>query len=102
MKAWIAVDKDNSCWLYSKKPRRCDDYWTASKGVFVESVSPETAFILIGKEISYEDEPVLISSPKRIDMIFNIAIEKLKEVDTISINNCIKVLKMIQYLINND
>lgn len=102
MKAWIAVDKDNSCWLYSEKPRRCDDYWTASKGVFVESISPETAFILIGKEISYEDEPVLISSPKRIDMIFNIAIEKLKEVDTISINDCIKALKIIQDLINND
>ena len=102
MKAWIAVDKDNSFWLYSEKPHRCDDYWTVSKGVFVKSISSEIAFILVGKEISYEDEPVLISSPKRIDMIFNIAIEKLKEVDTISINDCIKVLKIIQYLINND
>lgn len=73
MKAWIAVDKDNSFWLYSEKPRRCGNYWTTNEDAFIKSVTPETAFILVGKEISYKDEPVLISSPKRIDMIFNIA-----------------------------
>ena len=102
MKVWIAVDKDNTPWLYSEKPYKCGGCWIANEKAFMEIITPEAALYLVGKEISYEDEPILISSPKRTDMFFNIAIEKLKEVNTISINDCIKVLKMIQYFINND
>ena len=63
---WIAVDKDNSVWLYDKKPSRMHTLDTNSE---TWAIMPEDACIqtskevmlkLLDKELTWSDEPIEI------------------------------------------
>lgn len=61
--AWVAVDKDGSETMFTDKPCRAFDdieycfYWDTSSGVFI-SIPKGTIRKLIGRDLSWEDEPV--------------------------------------------
>ena len=63
---WLAVDKDNSVWLYNKKPALLQTLDTNSE---TQAIMPEDACIqtskevmlkLLGKELTWSDEPIEI------------------------------------------
>ena len=63
---WLAVDKDNSVWLYDKKPSRRNTLDTNSETwavlpeeMYIEA-SKEVMLKLLGKELTWNDEPVEI------------------------------------------
>lgn len=55
--AWVAVDMDNTEWIFSKKPFRSDDgYWYSdSQFIYIPESSIKK---LIGRELTWDDEPV--------------------------------------------
>ena len=61
--AWVAVDKDGSETMFTDKPCRVFDdvedcfYWDTSSGMFI-NIPEGTIKKLIGKDLSWEDEPV--------------------------------------------
>lgn len=63
---WLAVDKDNSVWLYDKKPTRLQTLDTNSEtwAIMPEDnyiqISKEVMFKLLGKELTWSDEPIEI------------------------------------------
>lgn len=63
---WLAVDKDNSVWLYNKKPTRLQTLDTNSETWAVMSedsciqTSKEVMLKLLGKELTWSDEPIEI------------------------------------------
>ena len=63
---WIAVDKDNSVWLYDKKPARLQtldtnsETWTVMPEDVCIQTSKEVMFKLLGKELTLDDDPVEI------------------------------------------
>ena len=62
----LAVDKDNSVWLYDKKPARLQTLDTNSKtwAIMPEDnciqTSKEVMLKLLGKELTWSDEPIEI------------------------------------------
>ena len=63
---WLAVDKDNSVWLYDKKPARLktldtnSETWTVMpEDVYIQT-SKEVMLKLLGKELTWNDEPIEI------------------------------------------
>ena len=63
---WLAVDKDNSVWLYDKKPARMQildnisNTWTVMPEDACIQTSKEVMLKLLGKELTWNDEPVEI------------------------------------------
>lgn len=63
--AWLVVDKQNRTWIHSSKPIRINEdeigYWlpNSHKDSFIE-ITLESAENLIGKKLTWEDEPVEI------------------------------------------
>ena len=63
---WLAVDKDNSVWLYDKKPARMQALNTNSEtwAIMPEDnciqTSKEVMLKLLGKELTWSDEPIEI------------------------------------------
>lgn len=56
--AWLAVDKDGDEYIYRDKPgRQINNYWYAGEDHFVE-LPKGSIKKLIGKELSWDDEPV--------------------------------------------
>ena len=61
--AYVAVDKDGTETIFADKPSRVFDdvkncfYWVASSGSFIP-IPKGTIKKLIGKELTWEDEPV--------------------------------------------
>jgi hypothetical protein len=56
--AWLAVDKDLSAYLYLEKPERKEIVFSSDKPyVPIRKVNIPT---LIGKDLTWEDEPVKI------------------------------------------
>lgn len=55
--AWVAVDMDNTEWIFNKKPFRFDEgYWYSdSQFIYIPEGSIKK---LIGRELSWKDEPV--------------------------------------------
>lgn len=60
MIAYVAVDGDtgNEC-IYDKKPKRCLGFWKTENGVYVD-LPKGTIEKLIGKKLTWEDEPVAL------------------------------------------
>lgn len=64
--AWVAVDKDNTEWLYKNKPlRKSTMFYSISQGEWGEEIEengielPKGSIIkLIGRDLRWEDEPV--------------------------------------------
>lgn len=63
---WLAVDKDESVWLFDEKPERLlvidgvSDTWAVMPEDTCIKTSKEVMFKLIGKELTWSDEPVEI------------------------------------------
>ena len=63
---WIAVDKNNSVWLYDKKPARLQtldtnyETWAIMPEDACIQISKEVMFKLLGKELTWSDEPIEI------------------------------------------
>lgn len=63
---WLAVDKDNSVWLYDKKTARMQALDTNSEtwAIMPEDnciqTSKEVMLKLLGKELIWSDEPIEI------------------------------------------
>ena len=63
--AWLVIDKQDRAWLHSNKPIRINEddigYWLASshKDSCIE-ITLESAENLIGKKLTWDDEPVEI------------------------------------------
>lgn len=65
---WLAVDKDESVWLYDSKPERLDamdfeeysDSWAIMPFENCIQTSKEVMLKLIGKELIWNDEPIEI------------------------------------------
>ena len=63
---WLAVDKDNSVWLYDKKPAHFQTLDTNSEtwAIMPEDnciqISKEVMLKLLGKELTWSDEPIEI------------------------------------------
>lgn len=63
---WLAVDKDNSVWLYDKKPSRRHtldtnpETWAVLPEEMYIETSKEVMFKLLGKELTWNDDPVEI------------------------------------------
>lgn len=55
--AWVAVDMDNTEWIFQEKPFRADDgYWYGdSQFIYIPEGSIKR---LIGRELSWEDNCV--------------------------------------------
>lgn len=55
--AWVAVDMDNTEWIFNKKPFRSDDgYWYSdSHFIYIPEGSIKK---LIGRDLSWEDNCV--------------------------------------------
>lgn len=63
---WLAVDKDNSVWLYDKKPARMQtldnisNTWAVMPEDNCIQISKEVMLKLLDKELTWNDEPVKI------------------------------------------
>lgn len=63
---WFAVDKDGSEYIYDNKPERIDSYWGIQESKIGEPIGvlillPKgTIKKIIGKELTWDDEPVYI------------------------------------------
>lgn len=63
---WLAVDKDNSVWLYDKKPARMQtldnisNIWAIMPEDNCIQISKEVMLKLLDKELTWNDEPVEI------------------------------------------
>lgn len=63
---WLAVDKDNSVWLYDKKPARMQtldnisNTWAVMPEDNCIQISKEVMLKLLDKELTWNDEPVEI------------------------------------------
>ena len=55
--AWVAVDKDGSEWVYEDNPDRKGDYWFTPCDAYVQ-LPQGTIKKLIGRELTWNDEPV--------------------------------------------
>lgn len=66
--AWLAVDADKSEWIYDRKPTRQSfkDVW-ACDGEYDCMIELPAGSIarLIGRELTWEDEPVMIKDYER-------------------------------------
>lgn len=56
--AYLCVDKDGSEYVLETTPIRCRDYWRLSKGWRYCELPPGSIAKLIGRELTWEDEPV--------------------------------------------
>ena len=57
--AWLAVDKDNSEYMYKEKPTRySDEYWVSDYSYI--HICYGSIERLIGRELTWDDEPVEI------------------------------------------
>ena len=58
--AWLAVDRDGSEWIYLNKPARfCDKYLLAYEDDCSQIHIPKGSIKkLIGRDLTWEDEPV--------------------------------------------
>lgn len=58
--AWVAVDKDYTEWIYDDKPwRENEDHWIDNSPWSTYIQLPQgTIKKLIGRELTWEDEPV--------------------------------------------
>ena len=59
--AWLVVDKDSSEWIFDVKPQRKHYEWDIRQvyNMYVE-LSQSSIKKLIGRELTWEDEPVEI------------------------------------------
>lgn len=56
---WLAVDKDNSVWLFNNKPTRTANIvWTVMPEEPCIKVSKAVMLKLLDKELTWDDEPV--------------------------------------------
>ena len=55
--AWIAVDGDGYGCIYEKKPIRVEYFWRAIESEVVD-VSDYAIQLLVGRDLTWEDEPV--------------------------------------------
>lgn len=59
--AWIAVDEDKRAFVYSEEPLRGCDEWCAV-GCECTDISSDAAELLIGRWLTWDDEPVEIKT----------------------------------------
>ena len=63
---WLAVDKNADIWLYDKKPARLQsldtnsETWTVMPEDACIQTSKEVMLKLLGKELTWSDEPIEI------------------------------------------
>ena len=66
--AYVAVDKNEEEWIYSYKPVRCHEYkrWQPEMQYGYHSIELPKGTIekLIGKKLTWEDEPVELKEEK--------------------------------------
>lgn len=64
--AYIAVDKDNEEWIYEGKPIRCHEFerWQPKLKHGWVFLPKGTIEKLIGKKLTWEDEPVELKEEK--------------------------------------
>lgn len=55
--AWVACDKNGEEFIYQEKPYRWENYWYLDDYSSVE-IPKSTIKKLIGRELSWDDEPV--------------------------------------------
>ena len=55
--AWVAVDKDKTCWLHEFYPTRAKRVWYSSNPI---QLSQNSIKKLIGRELTWDDDPVEI------------------------------------------
>ena len=53
--AWVAVDKEETCWLHEFYPTRTKRVWYSSNSIQLPQGSIKK---LIGRELTWNDEPV--------------------------------------------
>ena len=58
--AYLCVDKDGTEYVLETTPIRCADYWKLSKGWRYCELPKGSIAKLIGRELTWEDEPVMI------------------------------------------
>lgn len=63
--AWLAVDKDGVCTIFKDKPHRvknpvASDYWNSDSKYCI--VDDDIIEIILGRELTWEDEPVEITN----------------------------------------
>ena len=58
--AYLCVDKDGTEYILETTPIRRGDYWRLSKGWRYCELPPGSIAKLIGRELTWEDEPVMI------------------------------------------
>ena len=56
--AWLCVDKDGTEYVLKTTPIRRGDYWRLSKGWQYCELPHGSIAKLIGRELTWEDEPV--------------------------------------------
>lgn len=62
--AWLAVDKDKTCWVFNSKPYRTSypnigEFWDTDDKV-CHPIDSETIEIILGRELAWKDEAVEI------------------------------------------
>jgi len=55
--AWVATDQNGEEWIYAEIPVRGDTVWYSSVGNYIE-LSKGSIRKLIGKDLTWQDEPV--------------------------------------------
>lgn len=55
--AWIACDENSEEWIFEEEPIRANDYWEPISESCI-ALSKGSIKKLIGKELTWEDEPV--------------------------------------------
>ena len=58
--AWLAIDADGTAYSYKKKPIRATDCWMPDDDDNSDPVETpmSTGFLLTGKQVRWEDEPI--------------------------------------------
>lgn len=62
--AWLAVDEDKMAWVFKSKPHRkthptMSDYWESEDGNCYP-IDREAIDVILGREMTWDDEPVEI------------------------------------------
>ena len=64
--AFVATDKDRAEWIYESKPTRESDYWRCEGELDSMIELPKGSIRkLIGRELTWEDEPVELKGEDR-------------------------------------
>lgn len=60
--AWVATDKDGEMYVYKSNPDRMGYFWDDHDNCGADLISIEAATAIIGKPLTWNDEPVEIKT----------------------------------------